>query len=410
MAQRKVKLTKRLVETLTAEGGCERWIWDKELPGFGLRVKPSGVKAYVVQYRNAQRRPRKITLGRHGVLTPEEARRMARQMLAAIERGEDPAEQRRANRDAVTIADLCDRYLAEHVDVHNKPSTRAQVHRMVETKIKPALGQRPIESVTRADIANLHSRMRAAPYEANRVVAALSKMFNLAELWGLRPDGSNPCRHIKRNRESKRERFLIDEELSRLGEVLTEMEREGIERPAAILIIKMLAFTGCRCSEILNLRWEYIDLDRGVIRLPDAKAGARTVPLATPALALLASVPTRAPEGPVWIDEATGRPMTYEQVNRAWRRVRSRAKLEGARMHDLRHTVGTYAGQAGLNAFMVRDLLGHKTLAMTGRYVSKHTDPLRAAADHVVGRIASALSGTPKSGDNIIPLRARSPQ
>jgi hypothetical protein len=139
MVPRKAKLTKRLVEDLTVEGGRERWVWDSDLPGFALRVKPSGIKAYVVQYRNAQRRPRKITLGRHGVITPNEARRMARQTLAAIERGEDPAEQRRANRDAVTIADLCDRYLAEHVDVHNKPSTRAQVHRMVETKIQQVI-------------------------------------------------------------------------------------------------------------------------------------------------------------------------------------------------------------------------------------------------------------------------------
>ena len=402
---RKARLTKRLIEGLTAKGERELWVWDSELPGFALRVKPSGVKSYVVQYRNAHRRPRKITLGRHGVLTPEAARRTARQTLAAIERGEDPAEDRRTKRDAETVAQLCDRYLTEHVDIHNKPSTRKQIHRMVETKIKPLLGRRPIESVTRADIADIHSRLRAAPYEANRVVAALSKMFNLAELWGLRRDGSNPCRHIKRNGESRRERFLIDAELARLGRVLAEAEQEGSERPAAIRIIRLLAFTGCRCSEILNLRWEDVDLDQSVIRLPDAKAGARSVPLAAPAHALLAAMSNGVSAGPLWIDEATEEPLTYGQVNYAWRHIRRRAKLEDVRLHDLRHTVGTYAGQAGLNAFMVRDLLGHKTLAMTGRYVEKHTDPLRAAADQVVARIANALARNTEG--EVIALRGR---
>ena len=406
MAGRKAKLTKRLVEQLVADGPDEIWVWDMELPGFALRIKPSGIKAYVVQYRNAHRRPRKITLGRHGVMTVDEARRLARKTLAMIDRGEDPAEQRRANRNAVTVAELCDRYLAEHVDVHNKPTTRRQMRRLVEIKIRPALGQMPIKSVTRADIASLHSRMSNSRYEANRMLAALSKMFNLAELWGLRPDGSNPCRHIKRYAETKRDRFLDDDELTRLGDALTTIETEEPHLRPAITVIRMLAFTGCRCSEVLNLQWGYIDFGQGVIRLPDAKAGARTVPLAAAALAVLASLPAGPPEARVWIDVVTGQPLTYWQLGKVWQKARKRAGLEEIRMHDLRHTMGTYAGQSGLNAFIVRDLLGHKTLAMTGRYVSKHIDPLRAAADHVVGRISAALSGSSDQAGNVFPLRS----
>lgn len=393
----KAKLSKRRIEALNADGERERWLWDSDIPGLAVRVKPSGIKAFVVQYRNARRRARKITLGRFPVLTADEARQRARRILAAVERGEDPAEERRARLDALTVADLGRRYLAEHVDVHNKPTTQARVHRLVTSRINPALGDIPIEAVGRADVARLHARLRRVPYEANRVVATLSKMFNLAELWELRPDGSNPCRHLQRYREHPRRRFFREGELQRLGAALAVAEREGREPAAALLFIRLLALTGCRFSEILDLRWQDIDLERGVIWLPDAKAGARPVPLAAPALALLAAAARRAAAGPLLIDEASGAPLTASRARAVWKRLCRRAELEGVRLHDLRHTVGTYAAEAGLNAFVVRDLLGHKTLAMTGRYVERHTDPLRTAATQVATRIATAL-GTDDTG------------
>jgi integrase len=216
-------------------------------------------------------------------------------------------------------------------------------------------------------------------------------MFNLAEAWGLRPDGSNPCRHVKRFREAKRERFFSGDELKAVGAALAKAEAKGKESRAALLALRLLALTGCRVSEIVSLRWENVDLKAGLIRLPDAKAGARPVALPAPAQAILAE---RAKESGCVIEgRKPGKPLSRFDLDNAWRRIRKAAKLEDARLHDFRHTVGTYGGQAGYNAFLVRDLLGHKTLAMTGRYVEKDADPLKRAADAVANRIAAAMQG-----------------
>ena len=227
----KTKITKRLVEDLNVETGRELWVWDSELPGFGIRVKATGVKAYVIQYRNLHRQSRKITLGRHGVLFPEEARRLARQTLAAIERGEDPAMDRRTHRDALSVAELADRFDEEHISVRLKPSTAREYRRNLRRFILPAIGKLRVVDVTRADIARFHHKLRGIPYQANRNLEIISKMFNLAELWGLRPDGSNPRRHIRKYPEEKRERYLSPAELAALGEALSRCETETVEDP-----------------------------------------------------------------------------------------------------------------------------------------------------------------------------------
>ncbi len=389
MAGLRAKLTKRIVDDLVAER--ELWVWDDELPGLALRVKPSGVKSYIVQYRNAQRRPRKITLGRHGVLTPEEARRMARQTLAAIARGEDPAEDRRLKRQAITVADLCERYLAEHVAVRNKPAQGYQIRRMVEARIKPALGARTIASVTRSDIAALHARMRAVPYEANRVLAALSKMFNLAELWGLRPDGSNPCRHVPRNKENKCERFLSPAELKRVGEVLREVEDEGIELASAIAAVRLLILTGCRLNEIMRLKWEYVDLAGKALRLPDSKTGAKVVHLGQPAVEILEGI-ERVEDNP-WVIAGTKPGAPLIDLQPFWQRIRARAGLQDTRIHDLRHTFASTAVAAGQGLPMIGKLLGHTQVQTTARYAHLAADPVKLAVNQISGEIASLLKG-----------------
>jgi integrase len=224
-------------------------------------------------------------------------------------------------------------------------------------------------------------------------------MFNLAEIWGLRPTHSNPCRGVRPFPERKRERFLNADELSRLGAALADETHP--ELPSVITAVRLLALTGCRVGEILALKWDHVDLKAGLLRLADAKAGPRNVTLGAPAISLLAELPKDRSSYVVW-GSKPDMPLTIWTLEDAWKRIREAAKLTDARLHDLRHTVGTYAGQAGLNAFIVRDLLGHKTLAMTGRYVERDADPMRAAADSVSGRIAAAMAG--EKGAEVVPF------
>ena len=410
-----MKLTERLIKSLRP-AQRDLFAWDTALPGFGVRIKPAsgkhplGVKSYVLQYRTRAGRSRRYTLGSTASYRLEQARAEAREWQVKIARGADPAEERKTAREARTIAELAERYLAEHVRVHNKPRTAAEVERIVATRIKPKLGRIPVTELTRAKIKDWHQSMVATPYEANRALGYCSKMLSLAATeWELRPD--NPCTGIKKFPEVKRQRFLDGAELERLGKALAEAAHAQLERPAIILAIRLLALTGCRRSEILGLTWDRVDLDKGALWLAEAKAGARAVPLASPAVAVLTAA---APDGgflnptvdgamPV-CQVANGKPLTASSLEKAWQRIRKRARITNARLHDLRHTVGTYAGSAGLNAFLVRDLLGHKTLAMTGRYVERNADPLRAAAEAVSSQIAAAMAGT--SAD-VVPLTKR---
>ena len=226
------KLTKRVVDAAENRAG-EYFLWDEDLPGFGLRVLPSGRKRYIIQYR-AGRRSRRISLGPATVLTCEQARSRAITIIAATKNGEDPAARRDADRRAITIKELAERFEKEHIGLRLKPSTAKRYKRMLERFVIPRLGNHRVNEVTRADIAQLHHELRHIAYDANRCLEMISKMFNLAEMWGLRPDGSNPRKHIKKYPEEKRERFLSPAELKQVGEVLREMEAEGIELPSSV--------------------------------------------------------------------------------------------------------------------------------------------------------------------------------
>ena len=398
----RVKLTKRTVEGAEPTSR-DVVLWDSELPGFGLKVTPSGRRAYFVFYRTSHGVQRKPMIGLHGSMTCDGARDLARQWLAAAARGEDPSAQRQAQRRGATVRDLVARFIAEHAKPRTKPSTAAQYERMMETKVLPKLGGRKIETVTRSDVMSLMHDLRSIPYEANRVRAALSKMFNLAEFWMLRPDGSNPCRHVPKFREVARSRFFAATELEVIGDYLgNSHERHG--EPAVYAdIVRFLALTGCRLGEVLGLRWEWIEADRQTIYLPDAKAGARVVYVGDAARQLLFS---REPASSDWVfpSPAGDGPTTNPSIEGYWRRMRKRTGLSNARLHDLRHTVGTYGGQTGHNAFIIRDLLGHKTLAMTNRYVERANKAARVAATEVAGLIDTALGKRSVPRDNELPV------
>ena len=351
-----------------------------DIPGFGVRVRSSGRKYYVAQFR-ANGRLRRMTLGRHGAVPTETARRRAMAAISEAKGGGDPAAVRDAGRKAATMKALGRRFLEEYVPVHCKPSTAYEYRRSVKFFIDPRIGSRKVPDIRRSDIAELHHALRETPYQANRTLGVLSKMFNLAEMWGLRTDGSNPCRHVKRYKEEKRERFLSAEEFTRLGQVLDEILRDGSETRSAVTAVRLLMLTGCRLSEIQKLCWEHVDLDAGELRLPDSKSGGRAVPLAPSAVRLLTSLP-RDDDNP-WVI-AGRKPGTHlTDLQHPWRRIRERAGLDDVRIHDLRHSFASRALALGEGLPMIGKLLGHTQVQTTARYAHLARDTVKASAARI---------------------------
>lgn len=378
------KLTKRTVESLKPRE-ADYLAFDSDVSGFGVRVLPSGRKTYLVQYRSGGR-TRRVKIGRHGTITADEARTKAKEILGAVAGGENPAEGISRHRGSPTVATVCDRFLREHVKQRCKPSTEADYRRTIELYIKPAIGSFKIVDVTRTDIASLHHKRRSTPYQANRMLAVLSKMFNLCEIWGLRPDGSNPCRHIAKYKEEKRERFLSDDELVRLGEVLADREAAELETPHVVAAVRLLILTGCRLREILTLKWEHVHDD--YLKLPDSKTGARRIPLNPPAQEVLKAIP-RVPKNPYVIAGENGSHVTV--LHKPWKRICEAAELGHVRIHDLRHTFASNAVMQGLPLPVVARLLGHTQIQTTMRYAHLADEHLQDAAGRVGRSLATSL-------------------
>lgn len=399
------KLNKTTVDrTVPAEK--DFFVWDTEIKGFGVRVRPSGKRVYIYKYRSPDGRQRKYTIGNHGSITAEKARTVARDIAYDVAHGKDPANERRVRKSAPTMDDLCGRYLTDHANVHKKPNSAKNDERIIDTIVKPRLGKLKVFAVSRDDIAKLHNNLRKTPYQANRTLALISKMFNLAEVWGLRPDGSNPCRHVKKYKEEKRERFLTGDELKSLSKALDKAEREQTEPASVILAIRLLLLTGCRLSEILTLRWNWVDLQAGCLRLPDSKTGAKIVQLGTPAQELLANAAkTRtvsddnAPHPYVIAGRREGEHLV--NLEKPWRRIRKIAKLEDVRIHDLRHTFASFGAAAQLSLPMIGKMLGHTQAQTTQRYAHLAPDPVKEATDIVARTISAAMDG--ETAD-IVPL------
>ena len=383
------KITKRSADALEAKGR-ECFLWDGELRGFGLRCSPKGKKVFILQYRQ-NGRTRRMTLGAYGAITPDQARDLARRSLGDVAKGEDPSGDRQRERRAPNLSALCDRFMEEHVALHCKPTTQREYRRCCDLFIKPKLGGMRVQAVTRPDIAELHHALRDKPYQANRVLGVLSKMFNLAEIWGLRPDGSNPTRHVPKFAERKRERFLSPDEIERLWRTLDQAVENRTETEHVAAAFKLLLMTGCRLSEIQTLKWSYIRGD--VIWLPDAKTGPRRVLLNQTALTILRDLERDTGNDHVIIGAIDGQHVT--DLQKPWRRIRAAAGLEGVRIHDLRHTYASIAAMAGHSLPMIGQLLGHTQAQTTMRYVHLVDDNARkASAD--VNRLMSEFLSAPE--------------
>ena len=375
------RITKRTVDALKPHER-ERVVWDDELKGFGVRVHPSGRKVFIVKTRH-RGRAIKMTIGPCTAVSATNARVRAAEIITDARAGKNPA-GRRSN--APTMRDLGKRFLKEYVPDHCKASTAEEYRRSIELFIDPRIGKLRVPDVQRSDIAALHHNLRDTPYQANRTLGVLSKMMNLAELWEWRPDGSNPCRHVKRFKEEKRERFLSDEEYQRLGAALREIEQERSESASAIAAVRLLMLTGCRLSEIQKLQWEHVDLNAGELRLPDTKTGAKVVHLGDPAIAVLRGIAKQ--EDNPWVIAGRKPGSHLTDLQHPWRRIRERAGLKDVRIHDLRHSFASGGLLVGEGLPMIGKLLGHTQVQTTARYAHLANDPVKSAANRIASRIA----------------------
>jgi integrase len=410
------RITKRVVDKLKV-GQREYAIWDAQMPGFGVRVRPTGSKSYVVVYRAGTGRGapvRRYTIASVGKITPEDARTRAKSILGQVAHGHDPAGEKTAERGALTISELADRFMAEHVEEKRKPGTAA-FYRHVLNKIKSELGATKADKLTRASVARLHSKLRKTPFQANRVLAAIGSMYGFAERVGVVSESMNPARRIEKFKEHRRERFLTGEELQRLGLAIREAETKGIPwdvdeakpkakhipktqnrftkiDPFGAAALRLLLFTGCRLREILHLKWEHVDLERGLLFLPESKSGRKTVILNAPAMAVLTNlerigpyvVPGHRPERP------------RADLKRPWEAVSQRAGLDGVRIHDLRHTYASFGAGRGFGLPIIGKLLGHTQASTTQRYAHLDNDPLRRATERIGDAIAEAMGESGK--------------
>jgi integrase len=302
----------------------------------------------------------------------------------------------------VTLDAFADRYLAEHAEPKKKPSSVVADRLNLKVHIRPALGKKRITAVTRADVAKFIHDMRATPVAANRCFALLSKMMSLAEAWGVRPDGSNPCRHVEKFPESKRERFLSIAELGKLGAALEAAQARGRSAVYLAALVRLLIFTGARLGEIRTARWDWIDQETGDLRLPDSKTGAKVVHLPAPALAVLAQLPRV--EGNPHVIAGAGKAPIAETFG-FWAGVREAAGLADVRLHDLRHSFASVGASSGLGLPIIGKLLGHAHASTTQRYSHIASDPAKAAANQIGSVIDAAMSGREPAA--VVPLRGR---
>ncbi|MBF0311663.1 MAG: tyrosine-type recombinase/integrase, partial [Magnetococcales bacterium] len=386
----------------------DSFLFDSDLTGFGLKITPAGRKVYLLQYRINGAKKR-VMIGVHGSpWTPEQARAEASKLLGMVAAGEDPALSKAEAKAVPTVSEVVERFHTEHVIPRNKARTIAEYRRLFDKIIIPSLGNQRINAVQRSHIVKLHHELQETPYQANKVLALLSVMFNWLELVGLRADRSNPCLHVKKFREEKRERLLSDDELARLGQALAEVEKGETVSPYVIAALRLLILTGARLNEILTLRWEEVDFQHGALRLADSKTGAKAIPLNPPALELLARLPRQEGNPFVICGRIEGQSMT--NINKTWRVVKGNAGLETLRIHDLRHAFASVGATMGLSLPVIGKLLGHTQSATTARYAHLSNDPLMKATQqigsHIWERMQAGTEETPPVG-NVVPLPTR---
>jgi integrase len=404
----KTRLTKRAVEAIPI-GNKDVVAWDTELRGFGVKVTPAGRRSYFLYYRSKSGQPRRPTIGLHGALTTEQARQIARRWIAEVTMGTDVSADRRAERKAATVADLCILYLRNYAELHKKPRSVATDRANIENHVLPLLGKMRLKDVRRADIEHVllairegkTARVRSARPRgrrvirggegiANRVVALVSKMFSCAEGWEL--VDQNPARGVRKFRENRKDRFLDIDEVNRLIEVLDSADRVKNESLFAVAAIRFLLLTGMRSGEALNLKWKEVDFATESLRIPDTKTGARVIPLSSHAGAIIRSLPRgEADDELVFQSSRPGRPLA---LAKPWYRIRAAASIDcDVNIHALRHTYASWSVMGGQSLAQVGATLGHKSAQTTLRYADHRLEALREYSQQTGDLFAGSKSG-----------------
>jgi integrase len=405
------RLTKRTVDALRPKPDRDVFHWCGELRGFGVRIKSSGVRTFLIQYRTSRGRTRRYSIGQYGRLTVEQARREAKIKLAEVACGEDPSEARRLARNARTLADLCDTYLRDawagrllHRGRPKKSSTLQVDQGRIKRHIKPLLGGKAIDEITRRDVERfLHrvtegataadiktkphglARIRGGPGTAAKAVGLLSAIYNYA----IRKEwvGDNPCVGVEKPADNRRRRYLTADEYGRLGTGLAKAERLGMN-PNVLVAIVVLAFTGCRKGEILNLQRDEIDVGGHCLRLSDSKSGPQLRPCGRAALNLLAKLPL---DGSEWVFPAGRGDGPLVNIRKPLVAICELAGLADVTPHVLRHSYATVAHELGYSELTIAGLLGHSAGSVTARYAHHVDSALATAADRVSDTIAARL-------------------
>ena len=420
--------------------------WDEGNRGFGVRVWPAGVKSpdgkktFIAVYRmRGEVSPRRYTIGSFPSVGVEEARKEAKLILAKAALGQDPSADRSKQRKVMTMSELCDEYLVQGCG-HKKASTTATDKGRIERHIKPLLGKKRINQISKADVRqflnDVANGKTAADIKtgkfgraivtggkgtATRTLRLLGGIFSYAVDRGYIE--MNPRAGVEGFRDKKNTRWLENIELARLGDALREAETDGIPwrqndgvnakhrakianaretiSPHAIAAIRLLLLTGCRLREILHLRWQDVSFEQASLHLPDSKTGVRNVYLSAPALNVLAEIPRI--EGNPFVIVGAEKDKPRSDLKRPWARLTEYAGLPNLRLHDLRHSYASVGAASGMGLLFVGKLLGHASTATTEQYAHIANDPLRQANETIGQQIADALLGS-KVGDNVTPF------
>ena len=407
------RISKSAVDSLFCSGGKDRDIvWDDKLKGFGVIVYPTGLKTYVAQYRKDGRSHR-VVIGKHGRLTPDEARKEAKALLGDVEKGANPAFERRTKREAPTLDKVAEGFLA-YAFAKKKTGTARGYDNALRLHILPQLGTKRLTKITHADVESLHASMSERRPQANRTLAVLSAVWSWAARHRHVDAASNPTKGVEKYRESARERYLTKDELLRLSDALTAAETTGLPysvdelNPKAkhapkpenrrrkfdrhsVAAIRLLTLTGARLREILDAKWEHVDLERGMIFLPDSKTGRKPIYLSAAAAAILSALPRIDGNPYVIPGEKTGQPRA--DLKRPWDAICEVAGLDGVRLHDLRHSFASVGAGASLGLPIIGKLLGHSQPSTTQRYAHLDADPMRRAVETIGSTIAAAMAG-----------------